>query len=63
MKKTLFILFFLTLILAKDNREELIKELKWGVNIAWNKYRNALLDDDTIYDIISDIPTYNYKRK
>ncbi|MFQ6604780.1 MAG: cytochrome c-type biogenesis protein CcmH [Fidelibacterota bacterium] len=28
MKKTLFIMFFLTLILAKDNRDELIKELK-----------------------------------
>ncbi len=28
MKKTLFLMFFLTLILAKDNREDLIKELK-----------------------------------
>ena len=42
-------------------KAELIKKLNWGVNIAWNKYRNALLDDDKIYDIISDTPTYNYK--
>ena len=42
-------------------KAELIKRLNWGVNIAWNKYRNALLDDSKIYDIISDTPTYNYK--
>lgn len=43
-------------------KKALLKQLGWGVNIKWNKYRTAILDDPCIFDVTGKEPMFIYKK-